>query len=123
MTASETEYVKTSKLVNDALSVELSSETMYNASIEPSPAEPKLLVTNMSTKDDDDYDADETLIKVENVDDKETHQSPPSKRCKIDFETVIMGQMLTNLRINLAQSLLKRQFDKLNSLNNTLYQA
>ena len=68
-------------------------------------------------------DDDETLIKVENVDDKETHQSPPSKRHKIDFEAVIMGQMLTDLHINLAQSLLKRQFDKLNGLNNTLYQA
>ena len=31
--------------------------------------------------------------------------------------------MLTDLHINLAQSLLKRQFDKLNGLNNTLYQA
>ena len=44
MTASETEYMKTRKLVNDALSVELSSENMYNVSIVPSPAEPKLLV-------------------------------------------------------------------------------
>ena len=33
MTASKTEYMKTRKLVNDALSVELSSESMYNASI------------------------------------------------------------------------------------------
>ena len=61
------------------------------------------------------------MIKVDNVDDKETHQSPPSKRCKIDFEAVIMGQVLTDLHINLAQSLLKRQFDKLNDLNDTLY--
>ena len=30
-----------------------------------------------------------------------------------------MGQMLTDLHINLAWSLLKRQFDKLNGLNNT----
>ena len=35
---------------------------------------------------------DETLIKVENVDSKETHQSPPSKQCKIDFEAVIMDR-------------------------------
>ena len=132
MTASNTEYMIARKLVNDALSVELSSENMYNASIVPSPAEPILLVTNMSTKDDDDDDEDEDededdddekLIKLENVDDKEIHQSPPSKRCKIDFEAVIMGQMVTDLHINLAQSLLKRQFDKLNGLNNTLYQA
>ena len=33
MTANETEYMKTRKLVNDALSVELSSESMYNVSI------------------------------------------------------------------------------------------
>ena len=51
--------MKTRKLANDTLSVELSSENMYNASIVPSPAEPKSLVTNMSTKDDDDDD--ETL--------------------------------------------------------------
>ena len=70
-------------------------------------------------------DDDETLIEVENVYSKETHQSPPSKdpRCKIDFEAVILGQMLTDLHIKLAQSLLKRQFDKLNCLNNTLYQT
>ena len=70
-------------------------------------------------------DDDETLIKVENVYSQETHQSPPSKGpgCKIDFKAVVMGQMLTDLHINLAQSLLKRQFDKLNGLNNTLYQT
>lgn len=50
-------------------------------------------------------------------------QPPPSKKCKIDLEAVIMGEMLTDVHINLAQSLLKRQFDKLNGLNNTLYQA
>ena len=33
MNASETEYMKTRKLMNDALSVELSSENMYNANI------------------------------------------------------------------------------------------
>lgn len=75
---------------------------MYNESILPSPAEPKLLVTNMSTKDDDDDDCDETLIKIESIDNKETHQVLPSKRCKTDFEAVIMGQMLTDLHINLA---------------------
>ena len=50
--------MKTRKLVNDTLSVELSSENMYNGNIVPSPAESKLLVTNMSTKDDDDDDDD-----------------------------------------------------------------
>ena len=34
-----------------------------------------------------------------------------------------MEWVLTDLHINLAQSLLKRQFDKLNGLNDTLYQA
>ena len=68
-------------------------------------------------------DDDETLIEVEKVYSKETHQSPLSKQCKIDFKAVIMGQMLTDLHINLAQLLLKRQFDKLNGLNNTLYQT
>lgn len=65
-----------------------------------------------------------TLIKIENFDDK-ADQPPPSKRCKIDFEPVIMEEILTKMytSINFVQSLLKRQFDKLNSLNNTLYQA
>ena len=36
---------------------------------------------------------------------------------------MIMGQMLTDLHINLPQSLLKRQFDELNGANNTLYQT
>ena len=34
-----------------------------------------------------------------------------------------MGEMLTDMHINLAQTLLKSQFDQLNGLNNTLYQA
>ena len=45
-------------------------------------------------------------------------QPPSSKKCKIDFEAVIMGEMLTDVRINLAQTLLKSQFDLLNGLNN-----
>ena len=45
------------------------------------------------------------------------------KRLKIDLEMVIMGEMLTDLHINAAQSALKRQFSNLNGLESTLYQT
>ena len=145
-TVSETECNKTRKLVNDALSVELSSDN--KASTTPSQSATESIVVKVSGdskdcsvkhemvedrvtkvkletwKDDADLRIlDDTLIKIENVDDMQAHQPPPSKRCKINFEEVIMGEMLTDVHINLAQSLLKKQFDRLNGLNNTLYQT
>jgi len=48
---------------------------------------------------------------------------PPKKKAKItNFEGIIMGELLTDVEINFAQSLLKKQFPKLNGLDSTLYQ-
>ena len=113
ITDSETEYNKTRKLVEDALSVKLSSSSKTSAGIKLG-----------TQKDDADSSIlnDDALIKIEDVD-IQADQPPPSKKCKIDFEAVIMGEILTDVHINLAQTLLKSQFDQLNGLNNTLYQA
>ena len=49
--------------------------------------------------------------------------SPPEKRQRLfDAEHIIMGNRLTDLEINLAQQLLKSQFDNLNGLQSTLLQ-
>ena len=45
------------------------------------------------------------------------------KRLKTDLEMVIMGEMLTDVHINAAQSALKRQFSNLNGLESILYQT
>ena len=52
-----------------------------------------------------------------------TECSPPKKRQRLfDAESIIMGNRLTDLEINLAQQLLKSQFDNLNGLQSTLLQ-
>ena len=59
------------------------------------------------------------------VDQDEPHvDEPPKKKAKIiNFEgVVVMGEQLTDAEINFAQSLLKKQFPKLNGLASTLYQ-
>jgi len=58
------------------------------------------------------------------VDQDELHiDEPPKKKAKlINFEGIIMGEQLTDVEINFAQSLLKKQFPKLNGLASTLYQ-
>ena len=49
--------------------------------------------------------------------------SPPKKRQRLfDAEHIIMGNRLTDLEFNLAQQLLKSQFDNLNGLQSTLLQ-
>ena len=46
--------------------------------------------------------------------------SPAKKRAKIiDTEHIIMGEELTDLEINLAQQLLKKQFANINGLQST----
>ena len=59
------------------------------------------------------------------VDQDEPHvDEPPKKKAKIiNFEGVVMGEQLTDAEINFAQSLLKKQFPKLNGLASTLYQT
>ena len=59
-TASKTEYMKIRKLVHNALTVELSSDNIASAT--PSPAEPKLLVKNMSTKEKEEAAAGCNII-------------------------------------------------------------
>ena len=50
-------------------------------------------------------------------------EEPPTKRAKIiNLEGITMGEKLTDIEINFAQSLLKKQFPKLNGFASTLYQ-
>ena len=63
--------------------------------------------------------------KVVNLIDHELHivEEPSKKKAKfINLEGIIMGDQLTDIEINVAQSLLKKQFPKLNGLASTLYQ-
>ena len=55
--------------------------------------------------------------------DKDVH-SPLKKRSKVfDSEGIIMGNELSDNEINLAQQLLKEQYNKLNGLQSTLLQS
>ena len=50
-------------------------------------------------------------------------EEPPTKRAKvINLEGIIMGELLTDIEINFAQSQLKNQFPKLNGFASPLYQ-
>ena len=50
-------------------------------------------------------------------------EEPAKKKAKIiNFEGIIMGEQLTDVEINFAQSLIKKQFPKLNGYASTLYQ-
>ena len=44
------------------------------------------------------------------------------KKLKLDVETILMGEKLSNLHINAAQKILKIQFPAINGLESTLYQ-
>ena len=49
---------------------------------------------------------------VMNVEDLENESSvgpPPTKKSRLDYEAIIMGEMLSDIHINLAQSVLKVQ--------------
>ena len=56
------------------------------------------------------------------------NQEPESKRCKVDGtvnnleQTILVGDKLSDLHINLAQDILKKQFPHLNGLQCTLLQ-
>ena len=41
-------------------------------------------------------------------------KSMPAKKCGLDFEAIIMGEMLSDIHINAAQPVLKVQFNELN---------
>ena len=48
--------------------------------------------------------------------------SPPKKRLKkFEEETIIMGERLTDVEINLAQRILKSQFPNISGLHSTLF--
>jgi len=57
------------------------------------------------------------------VDNDKDDEPPPTKVRKLDFEEIIMGEMLSDIHINAAQTLLKEQFQKLNGFQSTLYQS
>ena len=60
------------------------------------------------------------MIKVEDL---ESNSSPPTKKSRLDYEAIIMGEVLSDIHINVAQSILKVQFNKLNGLESILYQT
>ncbi|XP_065910108.1 uncharacterized protein [Dysidea avara] len=75
----------------------------------------------MSTDVNRNISAHEIVI----TDDGESSSEPPCKKARIsdiDPEYVIMGEELSDIHINLAQSLLKAQFPELSGLKSTLLQ-
>ena len=45
-----------------------------------------------------------------------TADDPPSKKTKLDFKRIIMGEKLLNLDINATQRMLKQQFPNIHGL-------
>ena len=65
----------------------------------------------------------EVTMNVEDLENNLSDKPPPTKKSRLDYEAIIMGEMLSDIHINPAQSLLKAQFIKLNGFEITLYQA
>ena len=59
-------------------------------------------------------------MNVEDLEDESSIDPPPTKKSRFDYEAIIMGEMLSDIYINLAQSVLKVQFNKLNGFKSTL---
>jgi len=53
---------------------------------------------------------------------KNTVESLRSKILKINFESIVMGERLSDIEINIAQQMLHIQFPSINGLNSTLCQ-
>ena len=58
---------------------------------------------------------------VEDLENQSSFDPLPTKKSRLDYEAIIMGEMLAI--INLAQSVLKVQFNTLNGFQSTLYQG
>ena len=65
----------------------------------------------------------EVTMNLEDLENDLSDKPPPTKKSRLDYEAIIMGEMLSDIHINPAQSLLKAQFIKLNGFEGTLYQA
>ena len=59
---------------------------------------------------------------VEDSKDNPTVKPPPMKKSRLHYEAIIMGEVLSDIHINMAQAVLKVQFNKLNEFESTLYQ-
>ena len=62
-------------------------------------------------------------LHVEDSDDDSTTKPPPTQKSRLHYEEIIMGKMLSDIHINMAQSILKSQFSNLNGFESTLYQG
>ena len=63
------------------------------------------------------------VMNVENLENESSVGLPPTKKSRLGYEAIIMGEMLSDIHINLAQSVLKVQFNKQNGFESTLYQG
>ena len=86
----------------------MKQETMVRNEAEPHDPVPTVTDGEMSRID---------LIDVEKI-----TCSPAKKKTKIDTESIIVGEQLTDLEINFAHQLLKEQFHRINGLQSTLLQ-
>ena len=62
---------------------------------------------------------DGEMSRIDLIDVEKTACSPAKKKTKIDTESIIMGEQLTDLEISFAQQLLKEQFHHINGLQST----
>ena len=62
-------------------------------------------------------------LHVEDSEDDSTVKPPPTKKSRFHYEEIIMGETLSDIHVNMAQSVLKSQFNNLNGFESTLYQG
>ena len=121
----------TSVIEDDAMIVEIKTEdTKSNHSGLESPPSSSAVAIDDNEKyhaaiDEDSHtNVNSTKSVVHNniaVELEEVVCSPPKKRLKKFDETIIMGERLTDVEINLAQRILKSQFPNIRGLHSTLF--
>ena len=62
-------------------------------------------------------------LHVEDSEDDSTVKPPVTKKNRLHYEEIIIREMLSDIHINIAQSILKSQFSNLNGFESTLYQG
>ena len=123
---SKEEATKAKKLIEGTLCIDVTrdvtaSEERVEAVGEPQGASNSVLPAIISCKSGRSASGSEEVVNL--IDHELDVGEPAKKKAKIiNFEGIIMGEQLTDVEINFAQSLLKKQFPKLNGFTSTLYQ-
>ena len=86
-------------------------------------AEPESVCGEITMKVEKPDQVGKEVMNVEDLKNESSIDPPPTKKSRLDYVAIITGEILSDIHINLAQSVLKVQFNKLIGFESTLYQG